>query len=196
MTAPSETAPPAAPAFDPIPLLAEELSLPAQAVASVVRLIAEGGTVPFIARYRKEATGGLDEVQIRAIGERFEYVTELEARRGNVIEEIQKQGKLTPELLQRLRAVSTKAELEAAIASDPDWADIPQDWYRHAKPHYPAAMRQEVRLRLDPDLVAWFKRQGPGYGARINAALRAFVEAHGRASGRAGEACSPRRPPP
>ncbi|HWA76879.1 MAG TPA: Tex family protein [Polyangiaceae bacterium] len=112
MTAPSETAPPAAPAFDPIPLLAEELSLPAQAVASVVRLIAEGGTVPFIARYRKEATGGLDEVQIRAIGERFEYVTELEARRGNVIEEIQKQGKLTPELLQRLRAVSTKAELE------------------------------------------------------------------------------------
>jgi uncharacterized protein (DUF4415 family) len=55
----------------------------------------------------------------------------------------------------------TEAELEAAIASDPDWADIPRDWYRHAKPHYPEAMRKEVRLRLDPDLLAWFKRQGP-----------------------------------
>src|SRR5262245_11038336 len=109
MTAPAETA---AALFDPIPVLAEELKLSAQSVASVVRLIAEGGTVPFIARYRKEATGGLDEVQIREIGERFEYITELEARRGNVIEEIQKQGKMTPELLQKLRAVSTKAELE------------------------------------------------------------------------------------
>jgi uncharacterized protein len=103
---------PASTPFDPIPLLSEELKLSAASVASVVRLIAEGATVPFIARYRKEATGGLDEVQIRAIGERFEYVTELEARRGSVIEEIQKQGKLTPELLARLRSVATKAELE------------------------------------------------------------------------------------
>lgn len=76
------------PAFDPIPQLAEELSLAPASVAAVVRLMAEGGTVPFIARYRKEATGGLDEVQIRAIGERFEYVTELEARRTSVIDEI------------------------------------------------------------------------------------------------------------
>jgi uncharacterized protein (DUF4415 family) len=75
----------------------------------------------------------------------------------------------------------TEEELEAAIASDPDWADIPRDWYKHARPHYPAAKRKEVRLRLDPDLLAWFKRQGPGYQARINAALRAFVEAHERA---------------
>ena len=58
--------------------------------------------------------------------------------------------------------------------------DIPRDWYQHARSHYPAAMRKEVRLRLDPDLLAWFKRQGPGYQARINAALRAFVEAHER----------------
>jgi uncharacterized protein (DUF4415 family) len=74
----------------------------------------------------------------------------------------------------------TEAELEAAIASDPDWADIPRDWYKHATPHYPAALRKEIRLRLDPDLLAWFKRQGRGYQARINAALRAFVEAHER----------------
>ncbi len=88
----------------------------------------------------------------------------------------------------------TEAELEAAIASDPDWADIPRDWYQHAKPHYPEVMRRAVRLRLDPDLIAWFKRPGPGYGARINAALRVFVEAHGRAAGRASEAEKPRRP--
>ncbi len=100
------------PAFDPIPQLAEELTLAPASVAAVVRLMAEGGTVPFIARYRKEATGGLDEVQIRAIGERFEYVTELEARRTSVIDEIKKQGKLTPELLGRLQSVKTKSELE------------------------------------------------------------------------------------
>ena len=75
----------------------------------------------------------------------------------------------------------TEAELEAAIASDPDWAGIPPDWYKHATPHYPEAMLKEVRLRLDPDLVAWFKRQGPGYQARINAALRPFVKAQERA---------------
>jgi uncharacterized protein (DUF4415 family) len=74
----------------------------------------------------------------------------------------------------------TEEELEAASASDPDWADIPRDWYKHATPHNPDALRKQVRLRLDPDLLAWFKRQGPGYQARINAALRAFVEAHER----------------
>jgi uncharacterized protein (DUF4415 family) len=74
----------------------------------------------------------------------------------------------------------TEAELEAAIASDPDWADIPRDWYEHATPCYPEGSKAQIRLRIDPDLLAWFKRQGPGYQARINAALRAFVEAHER----------------
>ncbi len=98
--------------FDPLPLLVAELKLPAAGVAAVIKLMAEGATVPFIARYRKEATGNLDEVQIRAIGERFEYVTELEARRSSVLAEIEKQGKLTPELAAKLRAAVTKAELE------------------------------------------------------------------------------------
>jgi uncharacterized protein len=100
------------PAFDPLPVLVSELALPAAGIAAVVKLMAEGATVPFIARYRKEATGGLDEVQIRTIGERFEYLTELEARRASVIGEIEKQGKLTPELLAKLRAAATKADLE------------------------------------------------------------------------------------
>jgi uncharacterized protein (DUF4415 family) len=72
----------------------------------------------------------------------------------------------------------TEAELEAAIASDPDWADIPRDWYKHATLCYPEGTKAQIRLRIDPDLLAWFKRQGPGYQARINAALRAFVEAY------------------
>ncbi len=98
--------------FDPVPLLAEELTLPRSGVASVVKLLAEGATVPFIARYRKEATGGLDEVQIRAIEERRAYLIELEERRAVVLSEIQKQGKLTDDLARRIRACTSKADLE------------------------------------------------------------------------------------
>jgi uncharacterized protein (DUF4415 family) len=74
----------------------------------------------------------------------------------------------------------TEMQLEAAIASDPDWADIPRDWYKHAKPYYPKEHKKQVTLRIDPDVLDWFKRQGRGYQTRINAALRAFVEAHER----------------
>ena len=74
----------------------------------------------------------------------------------------------------------TEEELEAAIASDHDWADIPRDWYEHARPHYPEGMKKQVSLRIDPDVLAWFKRQGPDYRQRINRALRAFVDAHER----------------
>ena len=94
------------------PVVAHELGLSLASVSSVVRLLAEGATVPFIARYRKEATGGLDEVQIRAIEERAGYVAELEERRASVRAEIDKQGKLTPELAQKLAAATTKAEVE------------------------------------------------------------------------------------
>ena len=98
--------------FDPVPVLAAELNLPRASVSAVVKLLAESSTVPFIARYRKEATGGLDEVQIRAIEERRTYLVELEARRKSIISEIQSQGKLTPELAKQLASVPTKAELE------------------------------------------------------------------------------------
>src|SRR5690349_2462524 len=74
--------------FDPVPALAAELSLPRSGVSAVVKLLGEGATVPFIARYRKEATGGLDEVQIRTIEERHAYLKELEERRAVVLAEI------------------------------------------------------------------------------------------------------------
>lgn len=100
------------PPFDPTPAIAQELSLRVPQVASVVELLATGATVPFIARYRKEATGGLDEVQIRTIEERRAYLLELEERRQTVLGEIHKQGKLTPELDKKIRTCATKAELE------------------------------------------------------------------------------------
>ena len=68
-----------APRFDPVPLLTAELALPLRSVAATVQLLGEGSTVPFIARYRKEATGGLDEVQLRAVQERHATAVELEA---------------------------------------------------------------------------------------------------------------------
>src|SRR5688572_27253186 len=98
--------------FDPVPLLASELKLAEGRIRAVVTLMSEGATVPFIARYRKEATGGLDELDIRAIGERHEYLVELDTRRSAVIEEIRKQGKLDAELLGALRRAKTKAEVE------------------------------------------------------------------------------------
>jgi uncharacterized protein len=99
-------------AFNPTELIAAELRLPPAAVTAVLALLAEGATVPFIARYRKEATGGLDEVQLRAIEERHTYIVELEARRASILSEIKSQGKLTAELERRLLACTTKAELE------------------------------------------------------------------------------------
>jgi uncharacterized protein len=93
-------------------VIANELSLPTGAVAAVMRLTAEGATVPFIARYRKEATSGLDEVQIRAVVERGEYLRELETRRAAVLAEVERQGQLTAELRARFESVTSKAELE------------------------------------------------------------------------------------
>jgi len=114
MTTEAQSTAPASPtvAFDPVPLLSAELSLPASSVRAVVQLLVEGGTVPFIARYRKEATGGLDEVQIRNIEERRGYLIELDARRKSVLAEIEKQGKLTDSLKRKILGCETKAELE------------------------------------------------------------------------------------
>jgi uncharacterized protein len=97
---------------DPVPTIAQALSLPPRGVSAVVAMLAEGATVPFIARYRKEATGGLDEVQIRDIEEKHTYVLELESRRASILEEIAKQGKLTDDLRAKINAAQQKSELE------------------------------------------------------------------------------------
>src|ERR1700728_4098991 len=78
--------------------IARELQISVASVLAVIKLLEEGGTVPFIARYRKEATGNLDEVAIGAIQEKAAYFRELEDRRQTVLHTIAEQGKLTPVL--------------------------------------------------------------------------------------------------
>ncbi|MDB5215755.1 MAG: Transcription accessory protein RNA-binding domain, partial [Myxococcaceae bacterium] len=102
----------ATPPFDPAPQIAEELRLPPAGVRAVTRLLGEGATVPFIARYRKEQTGGLDEVAIRAIEEKRDYVVELEDRRRTILSAIDEQGKLTSELRRAIETCRAKSELE------------------------------------------------------------------------------------
>lgn len=101
-----------APSFDPVPLLVAELGLPLRGILAVVKLLAEGATVPFIARYRKEQTGGLDEVQIRQIEERRLYLVEMNDRRNAILASIEEQGQMTPELRAKIFACTTKAALE------------------------------------------------------------------------------------
>ena len=92
--------------------IAGELKVSTSSVKAVLKLSAEGGTVPFIARYRKEQTGGLDEVQIRDICERQTYLSDLETRRKTILAEIKKQGKLTETLERKIAQCSTKSDLE------------------------------------------------------------------------------------
>ena len=92
--------------------IAGQLNVPLKSLVSTVELLDGGATVPFIARYRKEATGNLDEVQIRDIQEKLEYFRELEDRRATVLASIQEQGKLSPELKAKIEAAMEKNELE------------------------------------------------------------------------------------
>ena len=89
--------------MDLIAQLARELDLKVTDVDAAVKLIDEGNTIPFIARYRKEATGGMDDVALRALNERLSYLRNLEQRKEDVIVLINAQGKLTPELEQQIR---------------------------------------------------------------------------------------------
>ncbi|WP_109488231.1 Tex family protein [Occallatibacter savannae] len=88
------------------------LNIPLRGITAVIELLDDGGTVPFIARYRKEATGNLDEVQIGAIEEKLAYFRELEDRRESILASIAEQGKLTDELKKRIEATLDKNELE------------------------------------------------------------------------------------
>ena len=92
--------------------IAGELGVRDAQVAATVALIDEGSTVPFIARYRKEATGGLDDVQLRTLSERLVYLRELEERRTSILKSIEEQGKLTPALKAQIEAADTKVVLE------------------------------------------------------------------------------------
>ena len=92
--------------------IAEELAVAGPQVEAAVRLLDEGATVPFVARYRKEVTGGLDDTQLRTLEKRLGYLRELEERRAAILKSIGEQGKLTPELQQALCDAETQTRLE------------------------------------------------------------------------------------
>src|SRR6185436_18788869 len=102
--------------FAMLPTIEQRLALelvakPAQ-VAAAIALLDEGATVPFIARYRKEATGGLDDIQLRLLEERLRYLRELEDRRAAIVASITEQNKMTPSLLDAVMHPEDKTRLE------------------------------------------------------------------------------------
>src|SRR5580698_6530402 len=95
--------------------LALELAAQPNQVAAAIALLDEGATVPFIARYRKEVTGGLDDIQLRLLEERLRYLRELEDRRAAILDSIVEQGKMTDALKADLLSADTKARLEEPL---------------------------------------------------------------------------------
>ena len=92
--------------------LAQELAATPAQITAAVALLDDGATVPFIARYRKEATGGLDDTQLRTLEERLHYLRELEARKETILATIDEQGKLSPKLRAAIEAADNKTALE------------------------------------------------------------------------------------
>ena len=93
-------------------IIAAELTVQPQQILAAIQLLDDGNTIPFIARYRKEATGGLDDTQLRHFETRLIYLRELEERRQTILKSIEEQGKLTAELRDKIHATQSKTELE------------------------------------------------------------------------------------
>ncbi|NUF48441.1 Tex family protein [Gilliamella sp. ESL0250] len=93
-------------------IIAGELSVKPEQILAAIQLLDEGSTVPFIARYRKEVTGGLDDTQLRTLDSRLSYLRELEDRKKTILKSIEEQGKLTPELSKSITQTLSKTELE------------------------------------------------------------------------------------
>ena len=125
-------------------LLATELSVDAWQIKNTIDLINDGGTVPFIARYRKERTGGLDEVKLRTLNDRFKYLTELQERKKAILKSIEDQGKLTDELRESIETCAQKSELE--------------DLYLPYKPRKRTRATKAREKGLEP-LAEWIKAQ-------------------------------------
>src|SRR3972149_7990502 len=127
--------------------IAEEGGVTSRQAAQTLLLLEEGGTVPFIARYRKEVTGNLDEVQIRDIAEKRVYYRELMERKGVILKSIEEQGKLSPEFRMRIEACYEKTELE--------------DLYPPYKPKRKTKATVAIEKGLEP-LARFIYEQVPG----------------------------------
>ncbi len=141
--------------------IAQELGIRREQSAAAVRLIDEGNTIPFIARYRKEVTGGLDDTQLRSLDERLSYLRGLEERRGKVLEAIAAQDKLTPELEQAIRSAQTLVEIE--------------DLYRPFRPKRVTRAGVAREKGLEP-LAAWLMEQTAGSQEEILARAETFTD--------------------
>jgi len=141
--------------------VSNELKVPLKSLVATIELLDQDATVPFIARYRKEVTGNLDEVQIRSIQEKTEYFRELEDRRKTVLKTIEEQGKLTPELQRKIAATLDKNELE--------------DLYLPFKPKRRTKASIAREKGLEP-LADYLWNQTPG-ATPLNAFAAAFVNA-------------------
>jgi len=97
---------------DVIKILSEELNIKEEQVKNTVELLDEGNTLPFIARYRKEVTGGLDDTVLRTLEERLNYLRKLDERRGEVTALVEAQGKMTEELAAAIAAAATMTEID------------------------------------------------------------------------------------
>lgn len=179
-----------------LPWLIEECGLKRFQVENTVKLFQEGATVPFIARYRKEQTGEMDEVAIRGVEERFTYFSELEERKLTVVKTIEEQGKLTAELARRIQETRQKNELEdlylpfkpkrrtkATIARErglEPLADLIAAQEPTVASSVEAALPFVDREREVPDTAAALEGAGHILAERIaeNADLRAFVRRH------------------
>jgi len=184
--------------------IAKELKLAPAQVARTLALFAEGGTVPFVARYRKERTGGLDEVALRKLEERHAYLTELEERKTVVLQTIADQGVLTDALRERITACTNKTELEdlylpykpkkrtrATVARERGLEPL-ADWiHSQNKPHVSETdLEAEAGKYVDPekgietprdalDAAADILAEAVAERAEHRAYLRGFVARHG-----------------
>ena len=119
-------------------LISQILNIPAGQVEKTIGLLNEGATIPFISRYRKEVTGGLDEVQIGNIKDQLDKLTELQKRKDTILSSIEEQGKLTPELKKRITESWDSTEIEdlylpykpkrvtKALPARKDWSRLPR----------------------------------------------------------------------
>ena len=180
--------------------IARLLNVPLKGMLAVIELLDEGATVPFIARYRKEVTGNLDEVQIRDTQEKLEYFRDLEDRRETVLASIQEQGKLTPELKAKIEATLEKAELEdlylpfkpkrrtkASIARDKGLEPLAFYLWEQSGATPLAELAAQFGLPLDEALegARHIVAEMISESAEFRKALRAMMMADGRVTSRA-----------
>ena len=143
-------------------MIAEALHLPLHRVENTLKLLLGGATIPFISRYRKEATGGLDEVQIGDIHSKYEKYAEIAKRKESILSTIEEQNKLTPELKQRIQSCWDPTELE--------------DIYLPYKPKRKTRAEAARQKGLEPLAVLLMMQRENNLAARVSAFVKGDVK--------------------